>query len=120
MLSLCFIVFYLSSSMTSEPSSPLGEFPASDNLRFRQEPAVCSCSQRQVERRTRSDLRPTNYVSVDPGKMDSDTEVHPGHLVGLGEPLSKEKTRLTVILYLWRKCQSYTRDKKFEVSSSEK
>lgn len=81
--------FLLPSFTASEVSSKLGEFPVSDNLRFRQEASVCSYSQRQVGREAMSGLRPTNYVSADPGKMNSDTVVHPGLPVGLGEPLSK-------------------------------
>lgn len=91
-----FHYFLSPSSTTSEPSSQLGEFPVSDNLRFRQEATVCSYSQRQVERGTGSDPRLTNYVSAEPGKVDSGTGVHPGFPAGLGEPLSKEEIQLTL------------------------
>ena len=70
--------FLLPSSMASEISSKLGEFPVSDNLRFRQEAGG-----------ERSHVWPeAHYVSADPGKMNSDTVVHPGLPVGPGEPLS--------------------------------
>lgn len=113
-----FHYFLLPSSMTSETSSQLGEFPVSDNLRFRQETAVCSYSQRQVESGTRSDPRPTIYVSAEPGKNESDTGVHPGLPVGLGEPCLKRRPDSLSLLHLCREWRSYNRDKKFEVSSS--
>lgn len=75
--------------MASELSNQLGEFPVTDNLIFRQESSVCSYSQREVEREATSDPRAADYVSVDPGKMNSGTEAHLGFPVGLGQPLSK-------------------------------